>query len=157
MTFGPHLDRLYRNEFRSSRPLVARPELSQFVKVAVYAWSFPTSALAIPLIVLNAMTGGKTFVHDGVVEIHGRWVRRFLNLGPFQAAALTLGHVILNQDEMARRLYRQHELVHVRQAERWGALFVPIYLGLAVRTWRRTGRGYWDHPWEVEAREISGI
>lgn len=139
------------------RPLVARPEANRFLKSLVYVWTFPTSSLALPLIVINSLTGGSTHVHQGVVEVHGRWIRRFLNLGPFQAAALTLGHVVLNQDEMARRLYRQHELVHVCQAERWGPLFVPVYLGLAWRTWRRTGHGYWDHPWEVEAREISGI
>ncbi len=157
MSDQPHLDRRYWPGSPGFRPLVARPDTRRVVKALVYLWTLPTSALALPLIVINALTGGSTHLHQGVVEVHGRWVRKFLNLGPFEAAALTLGHVVLNQDDMARRLYRQHELVHVRQAELWGPLFVPMYLALAWRTWRRTGHGYWDHPWEVEAREISGI
>lgn len=157
MSEHPHFDRPLRAYRPNFRPLVGRPEIGRATKALLYLWVLPTSAVALPLVALNALTGGSTFLHGGVVEVHGRLVRRVLNFGPFPAAALTLGHVVLNQDDTARRLYRHHELVHVRQAERWGPLFLPLYLGLAVRTWRRTGQGYWDHPWEVEAREISGI
>jgi hypothetical protein len=138
-------------------PIVARPDVSRLVKGAVYLWVLPTSAVAFPLLLANAATGGITRIHGGVVEAHGRWLRWALSRGPFQAAAMTLGHVVLNADDTARKLYRSHELVHVCQAERWGPLFLPLYLGLAVRSWRRTGHGYWDHPWEAEARHRSGI
>jgi hypothetical protein len=157
MNYQPHLDCNFHGFPQPFQPLVARADIGRIHKAVIYLWTLPTSALALPLIVINAITGGSTHLHEGVVEIHGRSVRRFLSSRAFRAAALTLGHVVLNVDDTARLLYRSHEFVHVRQAEKWGPLFVPLYLGLMVRTWRKTGRGYWNHPWEVEAREISGI
>lgn len=139
------------------RPFVARREVPRLVRGLVYLWVSPTSAIGMPLVLVNQFTGGRCHLRNGVLEVHGRWVRRVLSLGPFPAAALTLGHVVLNVDDRARNLYREHELVHVCQAERWGPLFVPLYLALAIATWRRTGNGYWNHPWEVEARRKSGI
>lgn len=46
----------------------------------------------------------------------------------------------------------EHELVHVRQYELWGPLFVPIYL--IVSLWARTrgGNAYRDNRFEVAAR-----
>ena len=46
-----------------------------------------------------------------------------------------------------------HELVHVRQYERWGPLFVPAYVGAAIVARIRGGRAYADNPFEIAARE----
>jgi hypothetical protein len=46
---------------------------------------------------------------------------------------------------------RSHELVHVRQYERWGVLFIPAYLLCSLVLWL-TGRDpYRDNPFEREA------
>lgn len=48
---------------------------------------------------------------------------------------------------------RRHELVHWRQYLERGV--VRFYLGY-VWHWIRAGRSYEHHPWEQEARELSG-
>lgn len=138
-------------------PVVVRGQLPRWHIIWRYAWAAPTSAVALPLLIANAATGGQTILWHGVIEIQGPLVRKVLSKGLIEAAALTLGHVILCADDNSRTRFRAHELVHVRQAERWGPLFLPLYLLIMAWTWRRTGQGYWFHPWEIEAREKSGI
>jgi hypothetical protein len=59
-------------------------------------------------------------------------------------AAITFGHVIVFAREPTEALWR-HELRHVRQYERHGLSFLPLYL----RLYRR--HGYASHPLEQEA------
>jgi len=69
--------------------------------------------------------------------------------------AVTLGHIILVTPKAPPDVL-DHELVHVRQVECWGPLFIPVYL-LAMFTTRLRGLDpYWDNPFEVEAREHEG-
>jgi hypothetical protein len=67
------------------------------------------------------------------------------------AAAMTLGHVILGRDAECLASCREHEHVHVRQYERWGAFFIPAYLGASVYCWLRGYDAYFDNPFEREA------
>ena len=109
------------------------------------------------MVMANGVSGGQTILWHGVIEIQGPLVRYFLSRSFVRASAMTLGHVILCCDNDCRNRFRAHELVHVQQAERWGPMFLPFYLGMMAWTWRRTGQGYWFHPWEIEARELSRI
>ena len=52
--------------------------------------------------------------------------------------------------EPSRLLWR-HELEHVRQYERYGLAFLPLYLWLYAR------RGYGAHPFEREAEELATL
>jgi hypothetical protein len=45
-----------------------------------------------------------------------------------------------------------HERVHVAQYERWGPLFIPVYLLAGLVTKLRGGRAYADNPFELAAR-----
>ena len=47
-------------------------------------------------------------------------------------SAMTLGHVIIGRDPWCLEFCRDHEQAHVRQVERWGALFIPAYLLASV-------------------------
>jgi len=68
---------------------------------------------------------------------------------------VALGHAILARDQAALDRHREHELVHVRQAERWGPLFLPAYL-LASGWQLVCGRHpYRDNPFEAEARRAG--
>jgi hypothetical protein len=59
--------------------------------------------------------------------------------------------VIVGLSERDLALLREHEHVHVRQCERWGAFFLPAYL-LAAAWQALRGRGAWrDNPFEREA------
>jgi len=69
------------------------------------------------------------------------------------AAAVTFGHVVLGRSLADLNCTRAHELVHVRQYERWGPFFIPAYL-LCWLVLRIRGRdGYWDNPFERQAYE----
>ena len=78
------------------------------------------------------------------------WPRR---LG-WRYRAITFGHVVLSVDELDAETLA-HELVHVRQYERWGPLLWPAYALSSL--WERIhGRdAYWDNHFEREARRAS--
>jgi hypothetical protein len=69
--------------------------------------------------------------------------------------AITLGHVVLMTPESPPDILA-HEMVHVRQGERWGPLFLPLYLLSMGLIRARGGHPYWDNPFEVEARGRAG-
>lgn len=96
-------------------------------------------------------------VIDRVVEFHGgasTWLVSRLPTGP-GTLAVTLGHVILGRSAAALDLARSHELVHVRQYERWGPLMGPAYL-LASAVLRLAGRDWYrDNPFEREAHALE--
>ena len=76
--------------------------------------------------------------------------------GPL-AMAMTLGHVVLGQTDAALDVAREHELVHVRQYERWGPLFVPAYLGASLVLWLAGRDAYRENPFERQAYdEVPG-
>ena len=69
--------------------------------------------------------------------------------------AIALGHLVLMVEEASPDLL-PHEMVHVRQGERWGPLFIPAYLA-AMLILRIRGRDpYHDNPFEVQARREGG-
>lgn len=71
-------------------------------------------------------------------------------------AAITFGHVVWGCDQSCLDWSRNHERVHVRQYERWGPLFIPLYLAFsAIVAWRGLDP-YRDNPFEREAFEKAG-
>jgi len=64
--------------------------------------------------------------------------------------AITFGHVIVFSREPTPELWR-HELEHVKQYERYGLAFLPLYL------WYYARHGYADHPFEREARAAARL
>ena len=103
---------------------------SRFTQFLIYLWVLPTSAVAMPLLVMSPLTGGRIYALNGLLEVEGTLVRWLLKRSFLSASAITLGHVVLYADEASRKKFRCHELVHVRQAERWGPFFLPCYLVL---------------------------
>jgi hypothetical protein len=83
---------------------------------------------------------------------HRCWVARDvgglsgLALRGVGADANAVGHVILCRLPAPPESLIAHELVHVRQAERFGPLLFPLYVWLGARY------GYRDHPLERAAR-----
>jgi hypothetical protein len=103
-------------------------------------------------------TGGRLQRRGRVLEFYGGAVTWLLERMPGTdcgAAAMTLGHVVLGRTAAALDVTRQHELVHVRQYERWGPLFVPAYLLCSAIIWSRGGDAYRDNPFEREAFRIA--
>jgi hypothetical protein len=123
------------------------------VRILVYLWVLPTTAVGLAFVPLAMVSGGRMRVMTGVLEIHGGLVGAFLRRLARGASAMTLGHVVIGQDGEALEWSRSHERIHVCQCERWGPLFLPAYGIASLMVWLRGGRAYWDNPFEREAYE----
>ncbi len=95
------------------------------------------------------ITGARTRPQQGVLEVawrHGPMLARW----PF--VAITFGHVVLGRSHAELARLRAHEHAHVRQYERWGALFLLLYPASSLWQWARGRRPYMDNVFEVDAR-----
>jgi hypothetical protein len=114
-------------------------------------WALPASLVGLVLLVAGGgMARGRTAMVDGVVESSGPWIRwglRHLTLVDADAAAITLGHVVLGRDAEALEWTRAHERVHVQQYERWGPLFIAAYVAASIWEWACGGDPYRDNRW----------
>ena len=131
---------------------------STIATAAIYLWTLPTTLTGLWLAPLAVLTGGRMQVVDGVLEIHGGVVALLLRrctLLKGGASAMTLGHVVLGRDQFCLDASRPHERIHVRQAERWGPLFIPAYLIGSAIALARGQRPYLDNPFEREAYDAD--
>ena len=122
-----------------------------------YAWAAPAT-LAGLLVALPAFAAGaRARVIDGVIEVTGGRVERLVAALPRRCrfCAITFGHLVVCTDECTAAAVRAHEHVHVRQYERLGALFFPLYVGSSVVQWLRGRDPYFDNRFEREARALA--
>lgn len=124
-----------------------------------YAWAAPNTVIGLTLTALALFSGGRTRLYRGVIETHGGIVRFLLRrCTPLAggAAAITFGHCVLAVDRTTLDWTRRHERVHVRQAERWGPLFIPAYLFASLWARLRGGHFYRDNAFERQAYGAAG-
>jgi hypothetical protein len=123
-----------------------------------YAWAAPASAVGLVLSALALALGAKPRVVDRVLEVGGGRLRKCIALLPrrLRFDAITFGHVIIGVDDAALARTRRHEHVHVRQYERWGLLFFPLYLGSSALQALRGRDPYWHNCFEREAYAKAG-
>jgi hypothetical protein len=119
-----------------------------------YAWPAVYTVIGLTFLAVPWRGERKLVRYRGTLGVVGPAVERLLKhaMVPGGAAAMTLGHTILAVDEAAFYGTWTHEIVHVRQYERWGVLFVPAYLISSIWIKARGGDAYWDNPFEVQAR-----
>ena len=115
-------------------------------------WAAPTSLVGAALGVLALASGGGFRRTAHTLEFHGGALRLIPALTPVRATAMAIGHVIVAVDEPTLHAYRDHELVHVRQAELWGPFFLPAYFAASALAWARGGHFYQDNWFESDAR-----
>jgi hypothetical protein len=125
-----------------------------FLTPLPYLWAAPATVIGLGFGVAGLVTGGRANLVAGVIEFHGGLVKRWLTL--CGASAMALGHVVLGRTQGDLDWSREHERVHVRQYERWGPLFLPLYFGWAGYLYLIGKHYYLDIPFEVEARRLSG-
>jgi hypothetical protein len=117
-------------------------------------WALPWTVFGLLVGAAMLVSGGGRVQRTGrVIEFFGRGPAWFLRFFPFVAgaSAVTFGHVVLARSRDDMDACREHELVHVRQYERWGPFFVPAYLLCWLVLVLRGRSGYWDNPFEREA------
>ncbi|TWT96623.1 hypothetical protein Pla108_23920 [Botrimarina colliarenosi] len=132
--------------------------MQQLIRLARIVWASPYSAIGVLVGAIGLATGGGVQRREGVLEFYGgftRWAVRRTPLGD-QCAAITLGHTVLGQTKAYVDMAHDHEMVHVRQFERWGPLMGPAYLGASAVVWLAGGRAYLDNPFEKEAYDALG-
>ena len=125
---------------------------------ARYLWPLPVTLIGVVCVGAARIFGARVALRGGVMEACGGPLGAVLRrmYPPMPVSAITLGHVVLAQDESQLELTRVHERVHVRQYERWGLFFPLAYLvasGIALLQGRE---GYRDNVFEREADESSG-
>jgi len=123
------------------------------LQTARFLWASPYTALGLAIGLLGLITGGRTQVRGRIIEFHGGAVCWFLTRLPGRpyAMAITFGHTVLGQSEAALDICREHEMVHVRQYERWGPLMGPAYLLSSLVLWLVGKDAYRDNPFERQA------
>ena len=125
------------------------------LKLVCVLWTLPNTLLGVLLGVCSLpLGGGCQFLH-GALEFHGGLVAWLLKRLPNNIQAMTLGHSIIGRDPDALQVVRVHEHVHIRQYEKWGPFFIPVYLLLSFFMLMRGRNPYFDNPFEVEAYACS--
>ncbi|MGH8908011.1 MAG: hypothetical protein ACRD0K_16220 [Egibacteraceae bacterium] len=111
-------------------------------RALAYVWASPISLVGL---VAGAATAVRPTRREGVLLFpHARGITGWV-LRKRHYAAGTFGHVVVCTRDPEPSLMA-HELIHTRQAERFGPLMAPVYLGLlAIYRYRR-------HPMERAAR-----
>jgi len=124
-------------------------EVDRSMRLIRYIWAAPATLVGLVLALVAISAGARAHVVDGVVEVAGGWLARARRMLPF--TAITFGHVVVGVSHSALRRLRAHEHVHVRQYERWGVLFFPLYLGSSLFALVRGRDAYRDNRFEREA------
>lgn len=123
------------------------------IKLIQILWASPNSIIGLTVGTLGLLTGGKAQLAEGCIEFYGGCVEKMLER--LHVFGMTLGHTILGQTKNGLRIVRKHEQVHVRQYERWGPFFLPLYLGWSAYLWAKGKDYYRLNPFEVEAYKVD--
>jgi hypothetical protein len=123
------------------------------VRALKLLWVAPVTLLACLPLTLIRVFGGNVQKQGIAWEATGGIAPRLLWLmNPWaRIEAITLGHIILALDAATAKRMRTHEQVHVRQYERWGALFPFAYLAASGIAIMGGGDAYRDNVFEREA------
>jgi len=127
--------------------------MKRLPRILRYLWASPASAVGVLLSLFAFAAGATCVVRDGALEVAGVRMNAAAGRLPhgLRFGAITFGHVIIGASHAALAELRSHEHVHVRQYERWGVLFFPLYLGSSL--WQIVcGRHpYWHNHFERQA------
>ena len=127
-------------------------------QILAIVWASPYTLIGLFLGGIGLCTGGRARIRGRAIEFYGgavKWLVIHLPHGQF-TLAFTLGHTILGQSDASLDISRDHEMVHVRQFERWGPFMGPAYLLSSLVLWITGRHPYRDNPFEREAYEKGG-
>lgn len=129
------------------------PGKAGLISSAKVLWASPWSIWGLGIGSLGLLTGGGVQWSGRVLEFWGGLLPLFLRYFPFVAGSpvATFGHVIVGRSKRHLDACRPHQLVHVKQYECWGPLFVPTYLACWCVLWCCGKRPYYDNPFERQA------
>lgn len=122
-----------------------------------YLWVSPITLIGLLLAIIIRATGGNIVKHGIAWEAHNGCAAKLLwLLNPWMKIyAITLGHIIIAQDQLTATRLRAHEHAHVRQYERWGVVFPFAYVIASIIAVIRGGDAYRDNIFEGQARRAE--
>jgi len=126
---------------------------NRLIRFLLYAWAAPASAIGCCIAVFVLCLGATWCIVDGIVEVGGGSLASLVRLLPraIRFEAITLGHIVLGLNHTVLETHRLHEHAHVRQYERWGMLFFPLYLGSSLAQLLRGRDPHCHNHFEREA------
>jgi hypothetical protein len=132
---------------------MARKSFDIVHRMACWLWPIPWTLLGLAIGIVGCISGGRIGWYNGTIVCWGPRLNRLLQCVPISggASAITLGHTILARSESDMVRTHDHELVHVRQYQRWGILFVPAYFIASLWLWYSGQDCYRENPFEKEA------
>ena len=118
-----------------------------------YLWAAPATSVGVALSLVALAVGARAHIAHGCIEVGGGRIARCIARLPRRCrfAAITFGHVIIGVDHATLAVVRGHEQVHVRQYERFGVLFFPLYVASSLVSLARGRDPYHDNYFEREA------
>ena len=131
---------------------------TKMIQLLAIIWASPYTLFGLMVGGVGLVTGGKAQLRGRVIEFYGGFTKWFVTRlpgGEF-ALAVTFGHVVLGQTDASLDISREHELVHVRQYERWGPFLGPAYLLCSLILWLRGRDAYRQNPFERQAYDEAG-
>ena len=122
-----------------------------------YAWASPATLVGLFLAAIACTLGATARVRKGVIEVAGGRLASLAGAAPsaLPILAITFGHVVLGSSHRILAAERAHEHVHVRQYQRWGVLFFPLYLGSSAWQFVRGRHPYWHNAFERQAFQVG--
>ena len=122
------------------------PPATTLGRLAAYLWAAPVTLGGL---VAGLSTGVRPRPYRGALLFAGArgLPRRFFAARGYSAFAI--GHAVVTRSPNPSEQLLDHELVHVRQAERLGVLMAPLY-GVLLLVY-----GYARHPMERAARQAQ--
>ena len=131
--------------------------MRHLLRAARYAWAALPTLVGLVLALPVLAVGGTARRIGGTLEIAGRPIAGFVARMParLRFQAITFGHVILGVDHAVLAAVRAHEQVHVRQYERWGPLFLPLYVASSAVQLACGRDPYRDNRFEREAFAVD--
>jgi len=120
-----------------------------------YGWASPCSLIGLLLVLPSMVSGASVRIVAGTLEVAGGRIPVWVSCLPrsLRFSAITFGHVILADSRNSLAVHREHELVHVRQYEQWGFLFLPLYCCSSLIQLLRGRNPYLDNRFERQAGE----
>lgn len=126
---------------------------------AKYLWALPMSCVGLLVVPFVLASGGIASFCAGTIEAGGGILAAILSgiFPRFRIDAITVGHVILGRSREGLARCRAHELIHVRQYERWGPIFPLLYLSSSAMAIIRGEDPYRSNIFEQEASSVGGM